>query len=137
MKIFSAAAPPDRVAARNCFLVNQLATPGLGSIMGGRLVPGIGQLLLALAGFALVIVWFVLNLVRDFDSMNAQGSLPTTSPAHLGEAGGLVFMASWLWALVTSLSLLQAAKRSSPPTAAGIPPRIEDSTTRKVDSPPK
>ena len=37
--------------ARNAALVNQLATPGLGTIMAGRIVTGAGQLLLALAGF--------------------------------------------------------------------------------------
>jgi len=133
MKMFSAGAPPDRVTARNCFLVNQFATPGLGSLMGGRPVSGIGQLLLALVGFAFVIAWFVLTVIRDYDSISLQGNLSTTSPSHLGEAGGVLFAASWLWALVTSLSLLRDAGKSGDHGAANIPPRISDSTSRKPD----
>ena len=66
MKIFSGAKRLDRTAARNCFLVNQLATPGLGSLMAGKTGPGIGQLGLALAGFALVLAWFVLTILQTY-----------------------------------------------------------------------
>jgi hypothetical protein len=133
MKIFSAAGPPDRVTARNCFLVNQFATPGLGSLMGGRWVAGIGQLLLAVAGFVLVIAWFVLVMIREFGSLSLQDNSATTLPAHLGEAGGLTFAASWLWALVTSLSLLRDSKKPGDPGSGGVPPRIDDPGSQKPD----
>ena len=41
-------APLSRSAARNAALLNQCATPGLGSLMAGRRLAGIGQLLLAI-----------------------------------------------------------------------------------------
>jgi hypothetical protein len=131
MKISSAGAPADSVTARNCFLVNQFATPGLGSIMGRRFLAGIGQLLLALAGFGLVIAWFSLTLVHAFDSAGADGGSPPPLASHLGEAGGLLFVISWFWSLATSLSLLRDARKSGRPGFESVPPLISDSTSRK------
>ena len=51
MSVASWSGSTASASARNCALINQLATPGLGSLMAGRLVAGIGQLLLAVAGF--------------------------------------------------------------------------------------
>ena len=51
--------PLNKSKARNCALINQLATPGLGSLMGGRIFAGIGQLILAVAGFIMVTGWFI------------------------------------------------------------------------------
>lgn len=100
--------PVSRSTARNSALINQLATPGLGSLIAGRFVAGIGQLLLALAGFAMVVIWFVQVFIQLYHQMSS-GSEPK-SAAWLGEAGGLTFLASWLWALSTSISLLREAQ---------------------------
>jgi hypothetical protein len=122
MKIFSAAKPLSPAAARNCVLMNQLATPGLGSLMGGRILPGLGQLLLALAGFALVIVWFVLTMKEYYGLMS--GDQPTVSYARFFLAGASLFAAAWFWSLLTSLSLLRQAKVPEPPPPGSVPPRI-------------
>jgi len=54
MKLFSRnGKPPSRALARNATLLNLLATPGLGSIIGRRWIAGSGQLLLAVVGFTL------------------------------------------------------------------------------------
>src|SRR6516165_5295174 len=111
--------PLDRSTARNSVLINQLATPGLGSLLAGRWVAGIGQLLLALAGFAMVVAWFgtvVIQLYRQI----YRDSEPK-SAAWLGEIGAIIFFISWLWAWVTSLSLLREAKEDPVPSA---PPRL-------------
>src|SRR5258708_36012327 len=105
MKIFSAAKPLSRAAARNCFLINQLATPGLGSLMAGRYLAGTGQVLLALLGFGLVLAWFITLITQMYQQIN--NDAPPQSSGWLGEAGGITFAASWLWSLVTSLSLLR------------------------------
>jgi hypothetical protein len=111
--------PLDRSTARNSVLINQLATPGLGSLLAGRWVAGIGQLLLALAGFAMVVAWFGAVFIQLYRQIN--GDPEPKSAAWLGEVGGITFFVSWLWAWVTSLSLLREAKKDPAPPA---PPRL-------------
>lgn len=108
MKTSSAAGPPNRTTARNCVLINQLATPGLGSLMAGRWIVGLGQLLLAVAGFVMVVGYFVLHLTNVYNKLvNDAEPKPV---GWLGEAGALIFGVAWLWALVTSIQLLRSAK---------------------------
>jgi hypothetical protein len=107
MKISSAGKALSRTTARNSFLINQLATPGLGSLMAGRYVAGSGQLLLALAGFGLVLAWFIALLTQMYQQI--ESDTQPKSVAWLGELGALIFAAAWLWALITSLSLVREA----------------------------
>jgi hypothetical protein len=102
--------------------MNQFATPGLGSLMGGRILPGIGQLLLALLGFALVLLWFFMTM-KEYYSLLDSDAQPV-SYAKYAISGGLFFLGAWLWSLLTSLSLLRQAKQDDPPTLPGVPPRI-------------
>src|SRR6267142_5883224 len=48
-----------RSTATTCLILNQFATPGLGSLMARRWFAGTGQLVLAVAGFCLLVGWFV------------------------------------------------------------------------------
>jgi len=84
--------------------------------MAGRRLPGLGQLLLALAGFCMVIGWFALLAVQTYNALI--NDLPGKSVAWLGESGAAVFAAAWLWSLVTSLSLLREARTQPPDTNA-------------------
>jgi hypothetical protein len=118
-KTSSGAEPLSLGKARNCVLINQLATPGLGSLMAGRRLAGTGQLLLAVAGFAMATGWFLLVLTSTYNTL--VNDMPTKTPVWLGVAGAMVFLVSWLWALVTSLQLLRSAKGSSP---LELPPRL-------------
>jgi hypothetical protein len=119
MRTSSGAKPLDRARARNCFLINQFATPGLGTLMAGRLVAGIGQLLVAVAGFALVMLWFALRMSQLYSEV--VDDVQPQSVAWVGEAGAALFAAAWLWSLVTSLSVLREARASEP----GPPPKLE------------
>lgn len=119
MRIFSAKKPLNRTTARNSFLINQFATPGLGSLMAGRWVAGIGQTLLAVIGFCLVVAWFVMVIAQVYRQFNSE--TPTRSVAWLGEAGALVFVLAWFWSLVTSLSLIREA-RAKEPQPPELPP---------------
>lgn len=114
--------PLSRSTARNSALVNQLATPGLGSLLAGRYVAGAGQLLLALAGFGMVLGWFALIMIQTYNDIEGQ-TASSKSYGWLGEAGAITFAVSWLWALVTSLSLLREAGRqeSESPTPPHLP----------------
>ena len=54
--------PLSPAKARNCLLLNQFATPGLGSLLGRRLVAGMGQLAAAVVGFVLFCAWVLVAL---------------------------------------------------------------------------
>src|ERR1035437_2075132 len=108
MRTSTGAKPLDRTRARNCFLINQCATPGLGSLMAGRPTAGLGQILVAVAGFVLVLIWFALRMLHLYEEV-INDSQPK-SVAWLGEAGAAVFVVAWLWSLATSLSVLREAR---------------------------
>jgi hypothetical protein len=105
--------PIDRRTAMAAMLMNQFATPGLGSLMAGKWLMGAGQLLMAVAGFLMLIVWFVTVMVHYYHMMDS-GDAPPNQSNWLGAAGGIVFLLSWLWSLVTSLQLLNEARRNAP-----------------------
>jgi hypothetical protein len=123
MKIFSSGKSLSPAAARNCALMNQLATPGLGSLMGGRILSGLGQLALALIGFGFVMAWFVQTLKLYYSLMGDNVPAPVSYGRYF-LAGALFFAASWLWSLLTSISLVRQAKTPEPPPPGSIPPRI-------------
>lgn len=122
MKLFSGGKLLNPTSARNCFLVNQLATPGLGSLMGGRIVEGFGQLALAILGFVLVIVWFLRTMQEEYSLLSSEG--PIVSYAKIGLAGLLFFAAAWFWSLLTSISMLRQAKAEELKNPPAPPPRI-------------
>ena len=112
----------SRAAARNAALVNQCATPGLGSLMAGRWIAGTGQLLLALAGLVLVVIWFVQTMIEAYNQII--GDAPPHSVAGTGKTGALLFILAWLWALVTSISLVKRAKSEEPVASQAVRPPI-------------
>ena len=92
--------------------MNQLATPGLGSLLAGRTLPGIGQLLLAITGFFMVTTWFVLFDIQLF--RQAMYDEPGRPIGWLGLCGAIFFGASWFWALFTSLSVRRSVSAENP-----------------------
>jgi hypothetical protein len=103
--------------------VNQLATPGLGSLMAGRWAAGIGQLVLAVAGFVMVVVWFFEVMIQYYGQVT--GDVQVRSVGWIGEAGAILFVVSWFWALATSMSLLRQAKTDDEPASrAPLPPKL-------------
>ena len=132
MKISLALGPRrtlSRQSAWGCFTTN-LALPGFGSLMAGR-VSGYPQAALGLAGVALTTLfaarffaWYLVNLSRmTGDQEDPFGTLVELwRAARWPLLGVSVFLAGWLWALVTSLQILSAARRDG---AAQVPPRLE------------
>ena len=119
------AQPLSRARVWTCILTNQLATPGLGSLMARRVWAGTGQLLLALAGFVLIMVW-IFELCRGVYLQQLDEPVPPDASGWMGKWGLICFGASWLWSLVTSLSLLCQAKSDEPVEPKPIPPRMAD-----------
>jgi 4a-hydroxytetrahydrobiopterin dehydratase len=113
MKPSSVNAKTSRIKARNAALMNLLGTPGLGSLMAGRIVVGVGQLAFALSGFVLVTIWFVQTMRSYYGQMfNSDGT--SHRPVVLTGLilGSTLFAIGWFWSLVTSLSLMREAKNS-------------------------
>ena len=104
----------SRAKARNAALLNLLGTPGLGSLVAGRWLAGLGQLLLALAGFAMICVWCIKEVNREWQQGMDFESAPTHAiPFTLLTAGSAIFVLSWVWSLVTSISLLRATSQAN------------------------
>jgi len=97
--------------ARNAALLNQLATPGLGSIIAGRWLEGAGQLLLAIVGCGLILIWFVQTMQAYYGQMFSEN--PTHQPMAFTSLvlGLVIFAVSWFWSLVTSIVLVRTAGR--------------------------
>jgi hypothetical protein len=111
-------------SARNAALINQLATPGMGSLMAGRYASGAGQLTLSVAGFVLVIAWFV-AVMRQFYGQ-IEGNVEVKPVGWIGLTGVVIFAAAWVWSLVTSISLIREARRNratqfNPPQPPPLP----------------
>lgn len=104
--------PLTSATARNAFLINQFATPGLGSLLAGRRLSGAGQLTLAIAGFIFFVLWFI-AVMRQFYGQ-IQGDVEATPVGWVGWIGLAMFGGAWVWSLVTSLSLLREARRNQP-----------------------
>jgi hypothetical protein len=103
--------------------------PGFGSLMAGR-ISGYAQAALGLGGMALTtlfaarfIGWYVANSSR-FSNIEGDpwGRLfELWLQLRWPLLGIAVFLAGWLWALVTSLLILHEAKHTEPPS---VPPLL-------------
>ncbi len=112
MKPFSARKKLSPAKARNAALINQLATPGLGSLMAGRWIAGTGQLLVFLAGFAIYCEWFIASLKQYYSLMYSDTPVEPIGWNHTAWLGVAVCVAAWFWSLVTSISLMHEASRA-------------------------
>jgi hypothetical protein len=95
--------------------------------MARRVLVGTGQLLLALAGFVLLVGW-IFELCHRVFLQQLGEPVPPDSSGWMWKWGLLFFGASWLWSLVTSLSLLRQAKSDEQVEPRPIPPRMVDSS---------
>lgn len=97
--------------ARNAALLNLFATPGLGSLLAGRWLAGTGQLLIFLAGFFVYCAWAFSNLTKYYSLMYSDMPVEATGWNQAAWTGVILCAASWLWSLVTSVSLMREAGR--------------------------
>jgi hypothetical protein len=114
MKTFSGPTPPklcNRTSARNYLLTNTLVLPGLGSWLAGERFVGILQMMLAFMGLGFISFWFVSFLIACLQTQ----TFPVDGGPHLlqGMLGVVLSLASWFWALGTSLRILRATRTTS------------------------
>jgi hypothetical protein len=103
--------------------VNQLATPGLGSLLAGRRWVGVGQLLLFLAGFVIFMFWFGALMKQMYAEM--VNYAPHHSVAWVGEVSVLLCGVSWVWSLFTSLSILHEGRQTGDTQPPPLPPEVQ------------
>ena len=113
MKPSSTRKKVSRAQARNAALLNQLATPGLGSALAGRWIAGSGQLILSLGGFVLIMLWFVRMMMRYYGQMFGNSTLHNPVTFTNLVLGATLFALSWAWSLQTSFSLFREASKVS------------------------
>jgi 4a-hydroxytetrahydrobiopterin dehydratase len=128
--------PPPRPGARPAFdrtsaaiIINQLATPGLGSWIAGHRVAGAGQLLIACSGFCVFLVYFARLIIEAFHT--AMGAEPV-EPLNdaLWRWGLILFGVSWVWSGITSLQIWSRSRRTA------VPPRVAPTTPPDLAIPP-
>ena len=120
--------PLSRQTAWGC-LTSNLAFPGSGSLAAGR-VSDYPQLVLTFAGLILSMVFGVRFIIWSFANWGRLHDFQTDQMAVLAEMwrvirwpllGLAIFGVSVLWALATSLQILQSAKASE---QQNLPPRL-------------
>jgi hypothetical protein len=113
MKTFSAAKNKviDRNSAKALAAINVLVTPGLGTIMSGRIFVGIFQLLAAVGGFLLLLKWLY-SLVQSAVS-------GTPVPSWEWQIGLALFSIGWIGSAWSSLNLVRTAASQTPPKLDG------------------
>lgn len=97
-------------------IVNQLACPGLGTILSGRKV-GYAQTTVMVAGFILsmgYMLWYIACLLRRFAHLDWTDAefVALYRPYRWALFWGLgLCAAAWVWSGLSSLSILREAKR--------------------------
>ncbi len=107
-------------------VLNLFLTPGLGSLLARRFIAGTGQVLLAVGGCGMVMVWFIRLLTKEFALIN---DLPVSEDTHDGlmKVGFIIFGVSWLWAAITTISVAIEDRRKREAELkepAKVPPRL-------------
>ena len=97
--------PLNHSTAWGCLISNLLVLPGLGTLVAGK-KSGIFQAVLALVGVLLSMVWAV-SFVKIWWSTRL---LPWDGGPDLrmGIIGVFLFLISWVWALMSSISILRS-----------------------------
>lgn len=112
--------------------MQNLATPGIGSLKARRIFAGICQLTLAIASCFLICAWVIGWSYRIYQAQTGE-TIPETSSGWLLKWGVVCFSLSWLWALITCVRLVLQAKAAERRNPQKIPPRLGDSSSK----PPK
>lgn len=121
----------DKSKVTALILVNQLVTPGAGSLIAGRWV-GYPQLALATTGTLFICLFFFGFMADTWNLGRAPSEFGRYGP--WGKIGVVTFAISWFWTLATSISMFREAARKK--TAAGANPTAAETTSSPEDNPP-
>jgi 4a-hydroxytetrahydrobiopterin dehydratase len=115
-----ASAPLSRTRVRVAIVLNQLITPGMGSLMCRRWFAGTGQLVSACFGFALIMLWFGREMHAYYGTMFSDQPV-NAPPGRLALYGWLIFAISWVW---SGWTCIQLSREASDVSALKIAPAI-------------
>jgi hypothetical protein len=109
--------PLDRARAWWCLLINALVCPGLGTLLARRRGAW-PQLALAWGGA----IWMVADMGRFFLAFVRLMQMPPdwSTYAQSGLGGLFLFVAGWIWAIISGLQILREAQ--PPPQPQAQPP---------------
>ena len=111
--------PLSRSKAYTCVVINQLAFPGMGTVMAGRWT-GYPQAAIMLVGFFLVMGFMCCYFasLAGFIMHSNGAEIKLKELCHPYAWAGLYGLAAcavaWVWALVSSVAILHAAPPSVP-----------------------
>ncbi len=107
-------------------VINQLATPGLGSWIAGHRIAGAGQLAFSISAFLYFLIR-CLQMVSESIRTALDGDAAPGFPMDAWNRSMILLGIGWLWAGVTSLQMLLEIRSTpiepSPPILQG-PPRL-------------
>jgi hypothetical protein len=106
--------------------MQNIATPGIGSLKAGWIFTGVCQLSLAIVSCVLVCSWVIGWSYRIYLAQNDE-VIPQDSSGWLLKWGIIFFSGSWLWAMVTCVSLVRRATMAERQTTQKVPPRLANS----------
>lgn len=128
MNMFKFIHPPrNRSEAWRCLMINQLACPGLGTIIAAQKI-GFAQAGIMLAGFFVAmgyLCWLIFHqvqLVFDMEVTMQQFNETRFDYWWVGAFGFGLCLIAWLWSLITSIQLVKGTPPNAPPPS--VPPRI-------------
>lgn len=105
-------------------VINQFATPGLGSWIAGHRIAGAGQLAFSCSGF-LYFLFRCVQLVSDSIRTAMDGDVAPPFPMEAFNQTLIVFGIAWLWSAVTSVQMLREIRNiPSAPPILQRPPRL-------------
>jgi len=113
--------PLSRAKAWGCVTMNQLAFPGLGTLLSGRRGIGYVQASIMVAGFCFVLAFFGWMMICAFRVLNNTLNSEELFPEYLHRAwialaGFGLCAISWCWALISSIEILRtSADPEDPP----------------------
>ena len=122
--------PISRQVAWGCLTTN-LTLPGFGSLLAGRVV-GYFQIAVSLAGFALTTIFGIRFMAWYFSNSAHLQQIQADPDIYFHEVwlqvrwallGMALFLVAWLWALASSLGILEKARAHDAMTRP-LPPRI-------------
>jgi len=105
--------------------MQNLATPGIGSLRARRIFEGICQLSLAIASCLFICAWVIGWSCRIYQAQNDE-TISQDSSGWLLKWGIVSFGVSWLWALITCANLVRQAKVEERKNPQKVPPRLAD-----------
>ena len=110
--------PLNRSEAWACLAINLAVCPGLGSIVAGRWA-GFGQVIVAAVGVALAMV----GATGFFTTWYQTLEMPIAGrPFWTAISGVVLFIAGWLWSLLTSIQVVKQTTRPTTLSQWGAPP---------------